>query len=186
MGRCARLVRVALVVGLVSSLLVVGAVPARAAFPGANGLLVVQPADGRGLLLVGADGVRPRQICTIEPQCDPATDPVWSPDGSKIAFASPRRSGPSVIYPDGSCLACPASALSDWYPVDQRFGLGFLPDGRLAVRVGGSYLPGLGAMNPDGIGIQPFKISGDWRSRRCRRTGNSPPSGWSRASSRCS
>jgi hypothetical protein len=125
--------------------------------------LAVQPANGRGLLLVGADGAHPRQICTIEPQCDPATDPVWSPDGSKIAFASPRRSGPSVIYPDGSCLACPAWALSYWYPVDQRFGLGFLPDGRLAVRVGGSYLPGLGAMNPDGIGIQPFKVSGDWQ-----------------------
>ena len=107
MDRDSRSVRAAWVVGLALLLLVVGAVPARAAFPGANGLLVVQPANGRGLLLVGVGGAHPRQICTVKRLCDPAIDPVWSPDGSEIAFASPRRLGPSVIYPDGSCLACP-------------------------------------------------------------------------------
>ena len=49
MDRVSRFVRAAWVAGLVS-LLVVGAGPARAAFPGANGRLVVQPANGRGLL----------------------------------------------------------------------------------------------------------------------------------------
>jgi hypothetical protein len=171
MDRGFRRVRAARVVVLVSLLLVVGTVPARGAFPGGNGLLVVQPASGRGLLLVGADGARPRQICPVGSHCGPATDPVWSPNGSEIAFASPQGSGPSVIYPDGSCLACPASALSSWYPVDQSFGLGFLPDGRLAVRVGGGYFPGLGAMGTDGIGFQPFKVSGSWQQPAWSLTG---------------
>src|SRR5947209_12488202 len=139
MDRDARSVHAAWVVMLASLLLAVGSVPARAAFPGANGLLVVQPAIGHGLLLVSANGAHPRQICTVTSRCDPAVDPVWSRDGSEIAFASPGGFGGSVIYPDGSCLACPASALSYWYPVDQRFGPGFLPDGRLAVRVAGGF-----------------------------------------------
>ena len=141
---------------------------------GLSGHLVVEPAGGSGLLLVGANGAHPRQICTVRPRCDPATDPVWSPDGSEIAFASPGRSGLSVIYPDGSCLSCPASALAYWFPVDQRFGLGFLPDGRLAVRVDQPFdLPPrqLGAMKTDGIGFQRFKVSGDWQQPAWSPTG---------------
>ena len=94
MDRGGRSVRAAWVVVLAVLLLVVGAVPARAAFPGRNGLLVVQPANGRGLLLVGEGGVHPRQICMVKRLCDRAIDPVWSPDGSEIAFDSPRRLGP--------------------------------------------------------------------------------------------
>lgn len=162
MGWCRRLVEIAWVVGLVSLLLVVGVVPARAAFPGANGLLVIQPASGRGLLLVGAGGAHPRQICTAQPRCGPAVDPVWSPDGSEIAFGSPRGSGPSVIYPDGSCFTCQAASSSYSLPVDQAFGPGFLPDGRLAVAVDTGYppVPQLEAVNTDGVDFQPFKIAG--------------------------
>jgi hypothetical protein len=68
-----------------------------------------------------------------------------------------------VIYPDGSCFACPAAASSYWYPVDEAFGPGFLPDGRLAVWVDTGYppVPQLEAMNTDGVS-QPFTVSGSY------------------------
>src|SRR5436309_2563605 len=133
MDRGSRLVRSAWVAGLVS-LVLFAAAPAHAAFPGRNGLLVVQPASGRGLVLIGANGAHPRQICAAPARCAGAKDPVWSPDGSEIAFA-PRPEpddqvgqGPYVIYPDGSCFACSVPApsgdfiLDSW---DQNFGPGF-------------------------------------------------------------
>ena len=167
--------RAAWVVGLVALVFFAAAVPAGAASPGRNGLLVVEPASGNGLILVGADGAHPRQICGAATRCNGARDPVWSPDGSEIAFSSSqpgdRNVGgpqPYVIYPDGSCLACAVPApsgnfyLDSW---DQSFSPGFLPDGRLAVSidVGGPPVRQVGAMNTDGIGFQPFKIAGSWQ-----------------------
>jgi hypothetical protein len=81
-----------------------------------------------------------------------------------------------VIYPDGSCLACTVPApwgnfyLDSW---DPNFGPGFLPDGRLAVSIDVNYPPGpqLGAINTDGVGFQPFKISGSWQQPAWSRTG---------------
>jgi hypothetical protein len=69
-----------------------------------------------------------------------------------------------VIYPDGSCFACPAAATSDWLPVDQAFGPGFLPDGRLAVWVDTGYppVPQLEVVNTDGIDFEPFTVSGSY------------------------
>lgn len=118
-----------------SLLLVVGAVPARAAFPGANRLLVVQPAKGRGLLLVGEDGANLQQICSAGTRCAGARDPVWSPDGSEIAVSVRHRT--SVIYADGSCLACSLPEPFDDYGdfSELTFDPGFLPDGRLVVSV---------------------------------------------------
>ncbi len=66
MDRGSRAVRAARVAGLALLLLVAVAVPARAAFPGANGRLVVQPASGPGLLLVSVAGAHPRQICAVK------------------------------------------------------------------------------------------------------------------------
>jgi hypothetical protein len=183
----------ALVVGregrlLVSFLLVAGAVPARAALPGANGLMVVQPPSGRGLLLVGADGTHVQQICTVKPGCDPAIDPMWSPDGSEIAFASPQGSGPSLIYPDGSWFACPAVASSYWNPVDQTLGPGFLPDGRLAVWVDTGYPP-YRSWRRLTVTVSTFSrsrsLAPTGSSRRGRRPGKSPPSGLPNAGPRC-
>ena len=91
MGRTGRIVAMLLEVVLATVfVLVVGAVPVRAAFPGRDGLLVVQPASGRGLILVEPNGGRQRQICVAPARCDGARDPVWSPDGSEIVFATPR------------------------------------------------------------------------------------------------
>jgi hypothetical protein len=65
MDRDSRSARAASAVALALPLLVVGAVPARAAFPRRDGLLVVQPSDGRGLFLVGVRGAHPRRFCTV-------------------------------------------------------------------------------------------------------------------------
>ena len=170
MDRVSRSVRAVSVAGLVSLLLVVGAVPARAAFPGANGLLVVQPANGRGLLLVGEDGANPQQICSARTRCAGARNPVWSPDGSEIAVSVRHRT--SVIYADGSCFACslpePFDAYGDFSV--PTFGPGFLPDGRLVVSTlrfeedEGDYLrPGQVAMKTDGVGVLWLNVSGSWQ-----------------------
>ena len=179
MDRGDRRVRVAWVLVLALVLLVAGAVPARAAFSGANGLLVVQPANGRGLLVVGAGGAHPRQVCAVKRLCDPAIDPVWSPDGSEIAFASPRRLGPSVIYPDGSCLACPVpegGLLGYGGYWDPSVGLGFLPDGRLVTSIDArlteaAMVRRVVAIETDGIGFQRLKVSGSWRQAAWSSTG---------------
>lgn len=168
MDRASRVLRAARVVALVSLLLSVAAAQARAAFPGTDGLLVVQPATGRGLLLVSADGAHSREICGIGTRCHGATDPVWSPDGSEIAAASGQGSGPEVIYPDGSCFACavpgPLLYPGDSASWDPDVGPGFLPDGRLAVSVGDNEpAPELGAVSTDGIGLQPFDVAGSWQ-----------------------
>jgi hypothetical protein len=70
-------------------LLIVTPYSALGAFPGRNGMLVVQPASGRGLILVSPNGTDVRQLCVSSVPCDGATDPVWSPDGSKILFEAP-------------------------------------------------------------------------------------------------
>lgn len=98
-------------VGLVAAVgvLLVFAGSATAAFPGHNGLLVVQPLHGRGLVLVDSGGREERRVCTSRSRCGSPTDPRWSPDGRSIVFAfrAPNQvPRVGVVYPDGSCLAC--------------------------------------------------------------------------------
>jgi hypothetical protein len=153
-------------------LLMVGAGSARAAFPGANGMLVVQPPSGRGLLLVGEDGANPQQICSAGTRCAGVHDPVWSPDGSEIAVSVRHRT--SVIYPDGSCFACSLLEPFDYMGGGSAptFDPGFLPDGRLVVStryvtisasglVGA--LPRVVAMKTDGVGVRFLNVSGSWQ-----------------------
>jgi WD40-like Beta Propeller Repeat len=83
--------------------LLAAASPGLAAFPGADGLLVTQPVGGDGLILVGPDGQHPQRICN-DPTCPAGLHPSWSPDGEKILIGSNYQF--SVIYPDGTCLAC--------------------------------------------------------------------------------
>lgn len=101
---------------------------ASAAFPGGDGLLVVQPFAGRGLLLVDSHTGLVRRICPDGFQCDFARMPRWSPDGRALAFAAFASAsngriypeGISLIYPDGSCLACslPAGSSSPAFTSD--------------------------------------------------------------------
>lgn len=64
---------------------------ARAAFPGASGAIVFgRDLGGFALEIYRMDGTGNDQTnLTNEPALD--WYPSWSPDGSKIAFASPRR-----------------------------------------------------------------------------------------------
>lgn len=159
---------------------------ALAAFPGRDGLLVVQPARGRGLIVVGASGRNARHLCVSSAGCDGATDPVWSPDGSEILFEAPaplsQSSGgisfqgppspasdlvPFVVYADGSCFACAVPALfpesyPSWGPENHP---GFLSDGQLAVSFEEYGAPPelLGSVGVDGIGFRPFHVSGSWQ-----------------------
>jgi hypothetical protein len=105
---------------------------AGAAFPGANGLLAVQPLHGNGIVLV-ADGAAPRRICTNVAVCGRPVRPRFSPDGRSIVFAGPAV---RLIGTDGSCQNC-------------RFGRALNPAfvwGRAAV----SFVSGAGLVE-DGI-----------------------------------
>jgi len=166
--------------------LVVAPYPALAAFPGRNGLLVVQPASLRGLIVVRADGTNARQLCLSSIRCLGATDPEWSPDGSEIVFqaAAPQsqnsfgilfqgppsvasESAPFVVYADGSCFACAVPALfpDSFAAWDQQNDPVFLPDGELAVSLDEyGFPPGnLGSVGVDGIGFQSFAVSDSWQ-----------------------
>jgi hypothetical protein len=76
---------------------------ALAAFPGADGLLAVQPASGGGILLVNAHGGVVRRICQVKVTCGTPRRPRWSPDGRAIAFSGPEV---KIVYADGSCMNC--------------------------------------------------------------------------------
>ncbi|OAI39669.1 hypothetical protein AYO39_00330 [Actinobacteria bacterium SCGC AG-212-D09] len=106
---------------------------ASAAFPGRNGLLAVQPLDGRGIVLVGADGRGQHRICTARPICGRPVRPRFSPDGRSILLAGPAV---RLIGTDGNCQNC-------------RFGVApnpaFLPGGAVITFVSG------GALVADGI-----------------------------------
>jgi hypothetical protein len=119
-------------VALACLLLIAAPCSALAAFPGRNGLMVVQPSSGRGVIVVSPNGTNARQLCGSSIPCDGASDPVWSPDGSEILFealsrqpqntggflfrgatSTPGGSGgdlvPFVVYADGTCFALPGA-----------------------------------------------------------------------------
>jgi hypothetical protein len=92
------------VVGLVSLLSVVGAGPARAAFPGRDGDLVV--ASSGGLELVSPATGAASSICTSVVLCGRPAQPHFSANGRAIAFVDTTSGRPVVIASDGSCLWC--------------------------------------------------------------------------------
>lgn len=113
-------------VGLLSCVVVVA--PARAAFPGRNGSLVVAPLRGPGLILVSPAGGDQRRICTVRSVCGHPTDPRFSPDGRAIVFAGPAI---HLVGTDGSCMNCYFGA---------SLNPDFVPTGRLVTFVSGGKL----------------------------------------------
>ena len=89
--------------GVVVAVGLVLASPAVAAFPGANGLLAVQPVAGHGIVLVNVNGRIVRRICTDIHKCGTPRRPRWSPDGRSLVFAGPKI---RIVYTDGSCMDC--------------------------------------------------------------------------------
>ena len=101
--------RLALVVGMVSVVAWFAATcsPALAAFPGRNGVLVVQPpASGSGLLLVNASSGSARTVCANALLCGQPGTPRWSPDGRSIVFVDAVSRRPVILAQDGSCAWC--------------------------------------------------------------------------------
>jgi hypothetical protein len=85
----------AVLAALVAVVVLLGAEPAEATFPGANGLIAYE-ADccffGPGIQAVDADPSTPSwDSITLSDGDD--TDPAWSPDGQHIAFASWNSDG---------------------------------------------------------------------------------------------
>jgi hypothetical protein len=117
--------------------------PARAAFPGRDGLLAIQPLHGKGIVLVWPNGRDQRRICTQAPACGHPGRPRFSPDGRSVLFAAPAI---RLVGTDGSCQNC-------------QFGLAsspaFLPSGTLISFVSN------GTLYEDGIdGIRRATVEG--------------------------
>lgn len=82
---------------------------ASAAFPGRDGLLLLRPVSGPGVLLTYVHGGHQRRVC-LDTGCDVVGAPRWSPDGQLIALAAQGTpvTGPGtrLLYSDGSCFDC--------------------------------------------------------------------------------
>ena len=111
-------------------LLLIAPAAASAAFPGRNGLLVVAPVTGPGLLLVTPSG-HAHRLCPAQSSCRGLRSPRWSPDGRAIAFTTRGTSGSSIVYSDGSCLDCQAFGGSHPAFTDNPTLLSVVAGGRL-------------------------------------------------------
>jgi dipeptidyl aminopeptidase/acylaminoacyl peptidase len=95
--------------------------PAGAAFPGANGKIVFNSfRDGPGngeVYVMDANGANQTRLTTTNPASE--FDPVWSSDGSKIAFQSDRDGNPEVYVMDANGanqINLTTNPAIDWVP----------------------------------------------------------------------
>jgi len=125
--------------GIAALAIAVSPVAARATFPGRDGRVVFTRFQGNGqrsrerLFTMSPDGTE-IHLLTDPPWGTSDSDPVWSPDGSRIAFARTGPDGNGQIYTiraDGSglrqlthCAAgsahCLASGTPTWTPDGDR------------------------------------------------------------------
>ena len=80
--------------------------PAQGAFAGRDGLLVVQPFRGRGLVSLGLTGGVVKRLCTDARLCGHPVAARWSPDGREIVFDDSDGSRIGIIGAAGGCLWC--------------------------------------------------------------------------------
>lgn len=94
--------------GLVVAILAlaVAAPPALAAFPGANGQLVLTPAHGSGILIASARTGRAHRVCDAPQSCQARpTDLRLAPNGREVVF---RDAGGRLVVSSttGTCIFC--------------------------------------------------------------------------------
>ena len=160
MDRVSRSVRAVWVAVLVSLVLVVAAAPARAAFPGRDGDLVVATGDGLELVAPGTGAASP--VCTDVALCGHPAQPAFSSNGRAIAFVDTTSSRPVVIAADGSCLWCLMGA-----PLTGRTGSepAFTPGGR-GITVAGNGLWSVGLTGGRARRLLKGRVDGAvWSSR---------------------
>jgi Tol biopolymer transport system component len=127
------------------------AVPAHAAFPGANGKIAFVSSRGPvGIYTMNADGSNQTDLTT---QVNGTTDsaPAWSPDGHQIAFARAFSDVANAIFvmnEDGSNQVMRINAAANnrdptWSPDGQR----------IAFARNGNNGSGVFVMNKDGTGV---------------------------------
>ena len=134
-------------------LLAVGAGPAGATFPGANGKIVFSDRTRMGearTSTVKPDGSRLAELTDLAGSQAFASGPDWSPDGTRIAFAT-ERDGNGEIYtvtPNGTGL----TNLSN-YPAEDDVYPSWSPDGTRIAFSGldpDSFVGGIYTMDADG------------------------------------
>jgi TolB protein len=135
-----------------ASLLLAGAGPASAAFPGANGKIAFSTGsdpESAGIYTVNVDG------SGLSPRLADGANPSWSPDGSEIAFQTYQTRDHwteiSVMNADGG----DERNITTNRPF-HSFQPAWSPDGkRLAFTVSfGDYGGEIRVMNPDGSGVR--------------------------------
>ncbi len=90
--------------------LAAAAPPASAAFPGANGELVLTPASGNGVLIASPQTGRARRVCDAPQRCGtrPA-DASFSPNGREL-IVKDAAGGLEVLTTSGVCVWCENSS----------------------------------------------------------------------------
>ena len=119
-----------------------------------------EPANGRALFVVNADGSDLRQLTPWT--LNAGERPDWSPDGKLILFKAPSKGQHGNLYtidPDGSGL----KQLTRYPAPRAVFSGSFSPDGKWITFSRGPGYPGIFVMHADGTGVRQI-TRGGWHN----------------------
>lgn len=145
---------VATTLALVSMLLAVGAGPAGAAFPGANGKIAFGDRTELGearISTVNPDGSGVTELTDLAGSKAFANGPVWSPDGTRLAFWSLRDGNVDVFVMGADGFGVRRLTNDPGYDIDPSWS----PDGtKIAFASNRHGNAEIYAMNADGSGVR--------------------------------